>query len=75
LFIPKLFPVGFNQKTTLERPLNHFEEDGSPTTKVGISIQEVKDLKLHISNLVGGKRIIGKYPSICFLFFFVIISF
>ncbi|CAB3360921.1 Hypothetical predicted protein [Cloeon dipterum] len=50
--------LGFNQKTTLRRPPGEYDEIGAPVTKVTVNIQDVNDLKLHISNLFHGRRIV-----------------
>ncbi|XP_059486364.1 uncharacterized protein LOC132202986 [Neocloeon triangulifer] len=50
--------LGFNQKTTLRRPPGFLDEYGAPLTQVTVNIQDVRDMKLHISNLFHGRQII-----------------
>jgi hypothetical protein len=52
--------VGFNQTTQLTRPLGEYDEDGAPLIKCQVSIQGVKDLRLHITNLLFGARGFGE---------------
>ncbi|KAF4522392.1 hypothetical protein B566_EDAN012975 [Ephemera danica] len=52
--------LGFNQETELTRVPGEFNAEGAPLVRVRVRIQDVNDLRLHISNLVFGRRILGK---------------
>lgn len=49
------FADELNQTTTLVKPRN------SKSIKVNVDVQEIGDMKLHISNLLRGRTVMGKH--------------
>ena len=55
--------MGFNQETQLTRVPGERDVEGAPLVRVRIRIQEVRDMELHLSNLVFGRPVIGTFLS------------